>query len=538
MARKKVLLSLIDKMVKIMSLGDSGSSHDLENEFRQMILVGSEMDEELAELLPTLIPSTPKEEARINVALDILSWILEELRIDMERGRKEAVDRMERLQEALARHIFKVDSEANLCAAVGRTLLESRVEIMPVIHEANRRRMLSSADDADEPAQADIATCLVESLHEMGINDPFEALGHILDQTGLLDPRFQIAIAGEMLASEDARLRDIAALMLFHPRSDVRCAVAGMLSSAKGEMISPETLRALIIVRNWFPPEIRKELDTAINKARRARVECAPLKGKPIHSIHATTIDGAGAQSLWIAVGEKRNIDLCNILWKQGVGVIDTFIHRLPSVKAAERFMEGLPDMMCFSAVGPEYMDRAISCALAVGAARGGAPHRGLLQIAELIGTDRWKGEPFDAKQELALLRGEVSREKAAITAGEAMEESVEWPASQDFADTWFEDDVNVDRVVCRAMAGKGRGNELKAVDGILSEVLEPRREAWLERLLLMAIWLKSSSKPPIPWQHMFHLADAVDSGRPLKEIPLMLSIAELTFAVAMERNG
>ena len=61
---------------------------------------------------------------------------------------------------------------------------------------------------------------------------------------------------------------------------------------------------------------------------------------------------------------------------------------------------------------------------------------------------------------------------------------------------------------------------------------------SWLERLVLMAIWLKSSRKPPIPWQHMFHLADAVASGRPLKEIPLMLSIAELTFAVAMERNG
>lgn len=538
MAKKKGLLTLIDKMAKVMDLGDPIISNDLENEFRQMILVGPEMDEELVELLPTLVPSSPKEEARINTALDILSWLLEELRIDMERGRKEAGERMARLQEAIARHIFKDGSDASLCAAVGHTLLESRIEILPVIHEANMRRMLSFDDEADAPSPADVASCLVDSLQEMGIDDPYEALGHILDQTGLLDPQYQIVITGEMISSEIPRLRDIAALMLFHPRKEVRSATAQLLSGAKGESFSPETLRRLIIVRNWFPAEIRGELDTAISNARRAKVECAQLRGMEIHTVHATTIDGAGAQSFWIAAGKKGHIALCNILWKQGVGIIDTFIHRLPSVKAAERFMGGLPDMMCFAEVGPEYLDRAIGHALAVGSAHGGAPHRGLLQIAELIGTDRWKGEPFDAKRELALLGEEATREKTEITSGDALEESVEWPGNQDFADTWFEDDDSVDRAVLSAMAGKGRGKEVKGVDGILAKVLEPRRETWLERLILMALWLKSSRKPPIPWPQMFHLADDVASGKPLKEIPLMLSIAEITFAVAMERNG
>jgi hypothetical protein len=265
-------------------------------------------------------------------------------------------------------------------------------------------------------------------------------------------------------------------------------------------------------------------------------VECATLKANTLHSVSATTIDGAGAQSLWIAVGEKKHFQLCNILWKQGVGVIDTFVHRLPSVKAAERFMDGLPDMMCFADVGPDYVDRAIGHALAVGSARGGAPHRGLLQIAELIGTDRWKAEPFDAERELALLREEIPRSKPLIAAADALKESVDWPGWQDFADAWFEDDDQVDRVVLAAMKGRGGGKELRAVDGILSEVLEPRRALWLERLILMARWLKSSHKPPVPWQQMFHVADSMASGVPLKEIPLMLSIAEITFAVAMER--
>jgi hypothetical protein len=534
---KKRLLSLMDVMAKASALGGEQFIPDLEHEIRATVLDRPEMDDELVELLPSIIPRTTKEETRINVALNLLSCLLEELRIDMERGRKGARERMERLQESLARHLFKEGSDANLCSAVGRTLLESRVEILPVIHEANRRRMLSFSDETMEAPPVDISAYLGESLREMGISDPYEALGIILDQIGLLDPQYQIAIAGDMFSSSDARMRDIAALMLFHPRQDVRSAVAGILSVANGESISPETLRRLIIVRNWFPPEIRRELDAAISNARRAKVECASLKANTLHSVSATTIDGAGAQSLWIAVGEKKHFELCNILWKQGVGVIDTFIHRLPSVKAAERFMDGLPDMLCFADVGPDYVDRVIGHALAIGSARGGAPHRGLLQIAEVIGTDRWKAEPFDAERELALLREELPRSKPVVTAADALKESVDWPAWQDFADAWFEDDDLVDRVVLAAMKGKGRGKELRAVDGILAEVLEPRRGPWLERLILMTRWLKSSHKPPVPWQQMFHVAEAVASGAPLKEIPLMLSIAEISFAVAMERG-
>jgi hypothetical protein len=382
---------------------------------------------------------------------------------------------------------------------------------------------------------------LGEGLREMGCTDPYEALDLILEQTGLMEPGYQIAMIGEMLASTMDHLREIAALMLFHPRRDVRNAVAAMLASAKGETISPETLKRLIIIRNWFPPEIRKELDTAISNARRSKVECAPLKGNTLHSVSATTIDGAGAQSFWISVGAKRRYDLCNILWKQGTGVIDTFIHRLPSAKGVEHFMAGLPDVMCFANVDQAYIDKVLSHALAIGAAHGGAPHRGLLQIAELIGTDRWKAEPFDPDHELSIMREDLARHKPELLTGEAvaeaLKESAEWPEWEDFADAWFEDDEQVDGVVVQAMKGKGRNKENGAIAAITAEVLEPRRTEWLERLVLITLWLKSQKSSPIPWHRMFHVATAIAAGHPLREIPLMLSIARVTYEVSMERN-
>ena len=539
--KEEGLLNLIERISKVISSGNAPISHDLENEFHMMVLARQEVGIELAALLPTLIPHTAKEEERMNVAMSLLSCLLEELRTDMERGRKGSKERMQNLQEALASHVFSEGGDANLCAAVGRSLLESRVEILPVIHDANRRRMISFPGGNEEGAPIDIDKFLGEGLREMGCTDPYMALDLIIEQTGLMEPEFQIAMIGEMFASSVDRLRDIAALMLFHPLRDVRNAVAEMLAHTGGETISPETLRRLIIIRNWFPSEIRKNLDTAISNARRAKVECAPLRGNTLYSVSATTIDGAGAQSFWIAAGEKKRFDLCNILWKQGVGVIDTFIHRLPSAKGVDRFLEGLPDIMCFADVEPDYIDKALGHALAVGTARGGAPHRGLLQIAELLGTDHWKANPFDPLQELDELREELARRKPesltaeAVTA--ALDESADWPAWQEFADAWFEDDDLVDRVVQNAVKGRGRNKELKAVEDILSEVLEPRRTLWLERLVLMTLWLKSSRPSPIPWDRMLHVADAVAAGSQLKDIPLMFSIAEVSYEVAMERS-
>ncbi|HEX9024353.1 MAG TPA: hypothetical protein VF799_10990 [Geobacteraceae bacterium] len=541
MTKKKGLLSLIDRMAKAMGKGGFHSDCDLEEEFRTLLLDDPAIGGELAALLPTLIPRTAREETRINVAIGLLANILEELRIDMERGRRGAAERMAALQESLACHVFGEEGDPNLCAAVGRVLLESRVEILPAIHEANRRRMLSSSMTDEGDPSVDIDTYLGEGLREMGCTDPYEAQDLILEQTGLMEPEYQIAMIGEMLASSHDLLREIAALMLFHPRPDVRAATAAALARVQGAAISPETLRRLIIVRNWFPAEIRKELDAAIANARRSRVECAPLKGNPLHSVSATIIDGAGAQSLWISVGEKRSFDLCNILWKQGAGVIDSFVHRLPSAKGVERFIGGLPEEMCFADVDPAYIDRIIGHALAIGTGHGGAHHRGLLRIAELLGTDRWKAEALDMRKELAKLHGELERENpellSPVAAGESLEVSAEWPTWESFADTWFEDDDLVDEVVHSAMKGRQPDREEKAVAALMAKVLERRRDVWLERLVLMTLWLKAQKSPPVPWYCMYHVAAAIAEGRPLKDIPLMRSVAEVTCGVALERR-
>ncbi len=84
------------------------------------------------------------------------------------------------------------------------------------------------------------------------------------------------------------------------------------------------------------------------------------------------------------------------------------------------------------------------------------------------------------------------------------------------------------------------------AARGLLDGALDRRRDVWTERLLLTALWARAvkagqppplaASKPAITWRDLVVLAHAVQSGRPLRDIPMMVEIAERT--VAAVRSG
>jgi hypothetical protein len=55
---------------------------------------------------------------------------------------------------------------------------------------------------------------------------------------------------------------------------------------------------------------------------------------------------------------------------------------------------------------------------------------------------------------------------------------------------------------------------------------------------VLTALWLKSARKPPVPWEQMYYVAEAVaDEQVLLEEIPLMVSIAWHSFGAFMGRQ-
>jgi hypothetical protein len=191
----------------------------------------------------------------------------------------------------------------------------------------------------------------------------------------------------------------------------------------------------------------------------------------------------------------------------------------------------------------PEYLDQRVCHSLAEGAALGKAPNFWLAHVAELLGKDQWKAVSFDAPGELVRMRAELEREAPELLVDKsrrkALKDSVDWHEEHHFADSWFEDDAEVDKVITAVLKKKRNKTnaEWSAVQAIIESILEKRRKTWLERLTLNALWLKSAKKSPLPWHQMFHLAETVaDTSYPLSEIPLMESIAIQSLGAYLSR--
>ena len=543
-ARPKGMARLVKRYAKS-GAGRSVADHTLLQEELRRYLQDHELaGEELAALLPALCQRSPEDDEQIDAALRLLFDMLDTLRIDLERSRPASRQRMERLQSALAARVFLENEDLDLCVAVSRVLLQSRVEILPVLREANSQMLRAGAGRADlreEPGEEMLAG-IARSLQSMGLSSPFEGVEALLQLFALNEPDMQTALIAEMLDAEDPFLREISALMLFHPDPQVRLGVAQLLAARDGASITSPTLRRLIVSRNWFPEEIRTCVDQAVHNARRARVDCAPLPRPPVVAVHASTVDGAGAQSFQVIVPNGKGFFSCSILLKQGGGVADAFVVPLASKRELGDFLAMLKQEASFIETSSDHLDLRVSQALADGVATGKAPSYWLVRITELLGCDRWQAAPFDARRELARLREHLASLGAKLLDRReycsALEESAAWQGSEPMLSSWFEDDDAVDQEI---EASRGRRKAIDAgaaIDRIQGVVLEKRRAVWLERLVLTTLWLKSSKKAPVPWYRMFHVAQAVaDRSLPLREIPLMFSIAQLSYKAYLGRK-
>jgi hypothetical protein len=520
--------------------------HAIQDDLRHYILDHETFAMEISSLLVEQFRNDATEDDRLNATLRTVFDILEILRVELERERTDSHENMVRLQNTLAQKIYVECGDTNLCAAVSHVLLQSRVELLPVLHDANSQRLLLDAHSnglREAPPDKSLEG-LFNSIDNMGVSSPFEALENLLQMFALGDPEMQTALCGEMLNAKSALVRDAAALMILHPMPDVRMGVSRLLAE-NSTQISPHTLRRLIITRNWFPENIRTNIDLAVSRARRARIDCAPLPKIPATAtIYASPVDGAFAQSFQIVVPCGKGHVSCAILLKKGTGVADAFIIPLPTKKELNNFRNVMKQEGSFSESSSEYLDQRVCHALAEGVNLGKVPNFWLANIAEVLGKDQWKGITCDVPRELASMRSDLERTAPALLSdavrSKALKESGAWHREHLFVGSWFEDDAEVNSVIEKSLR-KSRAkspDRWAAIDAIIDSILEKRRHIWLERLTLNALWLKSSRKHPLPWHQLLHLAEAVANNKiALADIPLMESVAMQSLGSYLSRK-
>lgn len=484
---------------------------------------------------------TEDRDDRIRACTILLRAVFERLRVDLERRRPESAVLNEALQKHIADNLFHADSVSFLGAEVVRNLADCRLEPLPLLAEAFQRMMARSFEGNVVPFPGtDPLAGILQAMVGMGAETVFDRFAIITDQFRLAPEEMQLQLATELAVHKSPLLREVAGLMSFHPLPGVRDRFPAILSSVGAEKIAPETLRRLILARNWHVESVRADIDRIIADARRAGVQCARVREIEITEILASPVDGAAAQMFWIIARDKGRYLVASILIKLPAGIVDAWV--TPPLSKAE--IKGMSQ--AFKADGGAQpvsdwlLERMVGHGLATGLSRHTSVPVGLLEVAETLGISGWKPELIDPEKLLVSLRRELApRIPAAIDT--VLAESESWPMTLPFASSWFEDDRDVDELLSRLLTAKRLTAQacIRTVDAVVRDILQKRRSKWVERLALTTLWLTASTcKPQLAPEKMLLVAEQVAAAESLGGPGLMRGVAQLTINAFLARKA
>lgn len=476
-----------------------------------------------------------RDEALVVACRWLLANQLELIRYRLERGHDWARAMLDAYQEKLV-ELARTNTLAEADWFVLVNLLkDAKVPIRPEMAQA----LTLAAVDAT-PGEAltpqDIPRELRGIFDELGrsAEDPFMVVEGLAETGTLMPPDLRAYLTHELGLSPHAVLREAAPLLLLDPEPKVRQTAAAVLEQVAGpETFSPVMLRRTLLVRNWVPEAEREAIDRVVRKARVKGVACAQWAPAAPVAIQCSVVDGSGAQSLILTTPAGRVGLFAGLLLKQGFGVRDAWCNLSVPRQEISRSLKEMQQEVVSRAIGRDHLDVVVQHHIACGLAAGHLPQTPIVQIAEAIGAADWKDRGLDVTVETERLFAELgagAHSTAAITA--SIQRSGKWLADDPMMQSWFDDDAAI-----RALVDvKPRLKPDVAVRRVLQEVLPAEREAWAERLLLLALWLRTGSEDPklaARWRDCVVLAHELLAGRNLADLPAMVTIAERSAFVA-----
>jgi hypothetical protein len=448
----------------------------------------------------------------------LLSMQLEFLRYRIDRDYREAIDLQIAFEERVAALVRESESPDLILSVVDTAMHQAKLVAGPVLRALQQEAL--DDEKRDDDAGLDVQAGLAE-VGEICGGDVFAVIESLAKVTHAMPAATRVLFAEQMLVGADPVTREAAALLPLDPDADVRRTVAATLVANAGAL-TPTALRRLIALRNWIPEAEQPTIDDAIRAARTSGVACAGWKQATAMDIRASGIDGSGATGFSMLSPARGKHCFSSILFRFGVGIIDAWSTE-PLAKGRLRGMLREAGEMMLRPVPRRYLDLVAQHYLAVGRERPAVPPLGLLQVAETIGAAEWRPARLDWEAMLGALLAELPaalREPARVE--RTIRDSVDWAAEDVVSNSWFEDDQEVADLVAKLPSS------VKAVDYVLTTVVERRKLKWAERFLWMALWAKESGHGG-RWRNYALLAHELVRGRAVDSIPLMRMIASNT---------
>jgi hypothetical protein len=469
------------------------------------------------------LPPAGKDEALALGYLFLLQGLLEHLRYRSDCGYPDAATLIADFQSTVAAQIRAGQIDEHTLPYLAAALHHAKIAASP---ELTASAVQAVEDDGSLQSPAELRAVLTELLDGCD-GDAFTLIEALTELGHAMPPEARALMPVVIMQAGPSEARSAAVLFLLDPESVVRRAAARALESAASSL-SPTDVRRLIAIRNWRPENERADIDAIVRKARTAGIDCAQWALGAGGAIHASVIDGSGAQGFLLISPAGRKKRISSILIKDGIA--DAWSSEPESRRRVNASLQvsGIDAPML--RVSRSYLDRVLAHQLAVGLEKGKVPPFGLLQVAETLGGADWQPARLDISATLSELIDalpESMRGRAAIeTVLHNSDELIDLDLA---AQSWYEDGPDV----AKALSGVNRRNRAKLAAYLLHTVIERHRACWAEIFVRTVLWMREApEEQDLGWRALAIVAKALTDGRDMSEIGLIRDIAERTVAV------
>lgn len=467
-------------------------------------------------------------------ALDIC---VAQLHTAQDSGNKLALKTLNQLMLTLAEVINKGHHSLGFWLPVLNAFYEVHVDLSPELQQAYLD-LAGQESELTPEEEIDHLNAIREMIEELSDLSVFDIAENFFAQSYAMPPDFFVDLIFDLYSIEEGH--DIALLSLLHPKKEVRDIVIATFDQLmKTITLSSISLSRLQAIKHWYPESYHDQFDYWIKMQRRKGVVFhSDTSSKPVIRIKASEVDGSGAQGIFIHVKKQRKNYLCGLLFKHDFGIKDAWI--TPAIQASEvpkYYDEAFDDSVTLRDVDSSYLLMMTGHFLAFTVQRGEIPDLHLLEIQELLGL-HFLPRPIDTPYLIEQLSIQITP-----FTPEAIESSLKrsksWPKSKRFTESWYIENSNVDKLVnrcCTIIEGVKVCTMEDALKAVFAKELEPHRDKWLFHFLWLALWVKSKArKNEKIWQDSLFIAYTINSGVPLKDIPIMHEICQQTVINSIE---
>lgn len=490
---------------------------------------------DLVELLYGL-KDADEDEAYYSACIFALDVCVAQLQAEFENDNKFAVKMLRQLMLKITKAINSYKHSLSFWLPILNAFYEVHVELLPELKQAYIE-LAGQEDEFFEEEEQDHLVTIRSMIDELSDLSEFEIAENFFAQSYAMPADFFADLLMDLYDIEAGQ--NIALLMLLHQDVNVREVVVATFEHLMEHItLNSVSLSRLRAIKIWYPERFHEQFDRWLKLQRKKGVVFQSDDPPTLLRIKASEVDGSGAQGIFIHVKKQGRNYLCGLLLKQDIGIKDAWVTADLSHKEVAKYYDKVfDDSVTLRTVDSSYLLMMVAHFLSINLQQGSIPDLHLLEIQELLGL-HFLPKAIDIPYLIRQLGIEVSP-----FTPEAMQfsflRSKSWTVNKRFTESWFIENAQVDKLVnrcCSIIEGVKVCAMEEAITKVFAQELELYRDKWLFHFLWVALWAKSQPrKNEKIWQDSFFIAYAIDSGKPLTEIPIMREICRQTVINSIE---